>query len=63
MAKNTKSTAEAVTVELKKDKDCKGSVRFVTDDIKAPISNAYVNRAMNGINDASVIRVTIEIVS
>lgn len=59
------STAPANTsvVELVKDKDCKGSVRFITDDFKAAISNAYVNRSMPGINDATKIRVTIEVIA
>jgi hypothetical protein len=60
--KNTSAQTQTATVELTKDKDCKGSVRFVTDDIKAPVSNVYVNRAMNGINDAKKVRVTIEVI-
>jgi len=53
---------KTTTVELKRDKDCKGSIRFSTDNEQAAISNVYVSRTMQGINDAKKVKVTIEIV-
>jgi hypothetical protein len=32
------------TIEMKKDKDCKGSVRFAAADPDAPIQTVYVSR-------------------
>lgn len=55
--------SEKYEVVLTKDKDCKGSVRFATDDVKARVSNVYVSRAMPGIDDAKTVRVTVEIVN
>lgn len=52
---------KTITIILKKDKDCKGSVRFVTDDPKAPISNVYVSRDMPGVNAANTVKVTVEV--
>lgn len=63
MDTNTQASSKTTTVELTKDKDCKGSVRFITDDIKAAVSNVYVSRAMNGINDAKRVRITVEILN
>ena len=62
MSADTTAKATA-TIELKKDKDCKGSIRFVTSDDKAPIDNVYVSRSMPGINNATTVRVTIEIIN
>lgn len=55
--------AGTITVQLSKDKDCKGSVRFATADEKAPVTNVYVSRAMQGISAAQTIRVTVEILN
>ena len=63
MSKNT--SAKTQTVELPKDKDCQGSVRFSTEQsggVPPAITNVYVSRAMNGINDAKKVRVTIEVI-
>ena len=49
-------------VELTKDKDCKGSIRFATENPKAPVSNVYVSREMPGINTASKVIITIEVI-
>ena len=38
-------TPTTATVVLTKDKDCKGSVRYATDDFEAPVSNLYLNRS------------------
>ena len=46
---------------LSRDKDCKGSVRFATTDEKAAITNAYVARALPGVNDAKRIKITVEV--
>lgn len=54
-----KSVSETV---MTKDKDCKGSVRFSTDDLKARVTNVYVSRAMPGIEDAKKVKVTIEVI-
>ena len=42
----TTKTAEktAARVVLHRDKDCKGSIRYVTEDDKAPVSNVYLSR-------------------
>lgn len=50
------------TVELTKDKDCKGSVRFATTDDKAPVSNVYISRQWAEIGAAQRVKVTVEIV-
>ena len=65
MSKNTNTSAKTQTVELTKDKDCQGSVRFSTEQsggVPPAITNVYVSRAMNGINDAKKVRVTIEVI-
>ena len=52
---------QAIVIVMKKDKECKGSIRFATDDEKAPVTNVYVSRAMPGINEAQSVKVTVEI--
>ena len=52
---------KTVTIVLQKDKDCKGSVRFVTADPKAPITNVYVSRELEGVNNAKTVKVTVEV--
>lgn len=54
--------SKTVTIELKRDKECKGSVRFATTDDKAAVTNVYVARSMEGINNAKAVKVTIEII-
>ena len=51
------------SIQLIKDKDCKGSVCFKTKDNLAPLSSIYVNRTFVEIATAQNIRVTIEILS
>lgn len=53
---------KTVTIELKRDKECRGSVRFATADDKAPVTNVYVSRALEGVNDAQTVKVTIEVI-
>ena len=48
-------------IELKRDKECKNSVRFVTEDDKSPLSNVYLSRTMAGVNDAKEITITVAI--
>lgn len=48
-------------IKMKRDKDCKGSVRFATTDEKAPVTNVYVSRALPGINEAQEITVTVQV--
>ena len=50
-----------VTVILKRDKECKGSVRFSTSDEKAPLTNVYLSRAVKGCNEATEITVTVKL--
>lgn len=50
-----------VTIEMQREKECKGSVRFSTPDEKAPVTNVYVSRSMPGVNDAQKIVVTVEV--
>lgn len=52
---------EKYEVVLTKDKDCKGSVRFATDDVKARLTNVYVSRALPGIDDARRVKITVEV--
>jgi hypothetical protein len=47
-------------IKMKVGKPCKHSIRFETDDPKAPVSNVYVSRAMPGIESAKEITVTVE---
>ena len=53
---------QTTTVELIKDKDCKGSVCFKNKDALAALSSIYVNRSFAPINAAKKVRVTIEVV-
>jgi len=32
-------------IKMKRDKDCKHSVRYATDDTEAPIASVYVKRS------------------
>ena len=50
-----------IEIVMKKVKDCKGSVRFGTDDEKAPISDVYVSRATEGVNAAQTVTVKLVI--
>lgn len=34
-----------MTIKMKKEKDCKGSVKYSTDDAKAVVTNVYVDRS------------------
>lgn len=60
-AENKPSVTNSVSVELAKDKDCHGSVRFGTQDKTAIITNVYVSRQMPGISEAKRVLVTLEI--
>ena len=62
MNETTEPKPAAATVILRKDKDCKGSVRFSNEQDTASLSSIYVNRICPGINEAKTVRVTIEIV-
>jgi hypothetical protein len=50
----------AKQVVLKRDKECKGSVRFITEDPKAPVTNVYLSREHPGCNEARSVVITIE---
>ena len=50
-----------VVIPMKVGKQCKGSIRFETDDEKAEVTNVYVSRTLPGINEAKEITVTIEV--
>lgn len=52
---------QAITFELIRDKECKGSVRFATNDDQALVTNIYVSRATPGINSAKRVKLTLEI--
>lgn len=62
-SKTSTAASEAVVIEMSKDKDCKGSVRFATADVNAVVTNVYVSRAMPGASAAKAVRITIEVVS
>lgn len=49
-----------VEVTLKREKECKGSVRFVTEDEKAPVTNIYLSRAVDFSKSAAAVKVTVE---
>lgn len=54
------------TIKLKRNKDCKHSVRFDADPSADPskpnaLDSVYVMRSMPGINEAKEITVTIEV--
>lgn len=48
-----------ITVTLKRDKECKGSVRFATDDEKAPVTNVYVSRTIPWVAGVQVVTLTV----
>ena len=49
-------------ITMKRDKECKGSVRFATDDAKAAVSNVYVSREVPGINHAQAVIITVDVI-
>lgn len=49
------------TIHMKRDKDCKHSVRFATDDEKEPVQSVYVSRSIPAVETAREITVTIAI--
>lgn len=51
MAKETK-------IEMKVDKECKGSRRYAAGDPDAPIATVYVNRPFS--NDRDTVTITVE---
>lgn len=48
-------------ITMKRDKECKGSVRFVSDDPDAAITNVYLSRACPGANHAKAVTITVTI--
>lgn len=53
--------SKTIEVTLKRDKECKGSVRFATDDEQAPVTNLYISRSVPEVNGAQSVKVTVEI--
>ena len=51
------------TIRLTRDKECKGSVRFSTDEEldQVAVTNAYVSRAVPGIETAQSVVVTVQV--
>lgn len=49
------------SITLKRDKDCKHSVRFSTTEDTAPVSSVYINRFIPGVNSAQTVTVEITI--
>lgn len=47
-------------VVLKRDKECKGSVRFATSDDQAIVTNAYISRAWPACATAREVTLTVE---
>jgi hypothetical protein len=47
--------SKEIEIPMKKVKDCKSSVRFGTDDEKAPIRDVYISRATDGVNNAPTV--------
>jgi len=60
------ANTKPAVVEMTKEKDCKGSVKFSTKaeqpNALVAVDNLYVARSMDGINGAQRIRVTVEII-
>jgi len=55
---NAVATVAPITITLKRDKECKGSVRYVTDEPDAVVTNVYLSRsAFNPMPDAITITV------
>ena len=52
---------EEIEIEMKCDKECKGSVRFITDNPDAVITNVYLSRKMAGVATAKTIKVVVSI--
>jgi hypothetical protein len=66
MSKTTKAssttTPNSITVELPKDKDCQGSVRFGLKSDTLAVTNIYVSRSFKAIGTAKRVRVTVEVI-
>lgn len=62
MSEPNSNVKASKTVTLTKDKDCRGSVRFSNAEPLAALSSVYVNRTFFEVNQAKVIRVTVEVV-
>lgn len=51
-----------IKVVLTKEKDCKGSVKFVNPDFTAPLSSVYVNRSFSAVAVATKVEITIKVI-
>ena len=58
----TSPTTNSITVELPKDKDCQGSVRFGLKSDTLAVTNIYVSRSFKAIGTAKRVRVTVEVI-
>ena len=50
---------EEIEIIMLRDKECKGSVRFVTTDEKAAVTNVYISRAVPGVNAAKSVTIKV----
>lgn len=50
-----------IKIPMHRDKECKGSVRFVSHDEKAPVTNVYVSRDLAGVNEAQQVTIVVAI--
>jgi len=50
-----------IEIEMKRDKECKGSIRFITDNPDALVTNVYVSRKTPGIDKAQTIKVVLAV--
>lgn len=48
-------------IALKRDKECRGSVRFKTTDENVAVDNVYVSRSVPGIETAKSVTVTVQV--
>lgn len=48
-------------IKMKRDKECKGSVRFATEDPKAAVTNVYVSRSIAEVETAQEVVVTVQV--
>jgi len=50
-----------IEIVMFRDKECKHSVRFATNDEQAPVRNVYVNRTVPGVDKTKFVTVRVAI--
>jgi hypothetical protein len=62
MGKAKTKTSKPKTIIMDMDQELKSCIRFISNDEKAVVTNVYVSREMDGIEDAKKVKVLVEIV-